>query len=143
MYCSYRPVMMAVAIHKINASFDLVSEVEDYVLAVPGKSLAAETLQCGVESMRDTDKVRALDIRLCASEVVSTPGLADAIANVELVKEQVVRTGDHVLLIGRVAAFRVNTERGEPPLLSVGPDLRGFELLAHKGIHRLGVVTDW
>ena len=75
------------------------------------KSLAEETLQCGVQSMQDVDKVQELGIRLSDSEVVNTPGLADAIAaNVELVKEQVVKTGDHALLIGKVAAFRVNSK---------------------------------
>jgi flavin reductase (DIM6/NTAB) family NADH-FMN oxidoreductase RutF len=143
MYCSYRPVMMAIAVHRVNVSYDLVGGAAEYVLAVPGKSLAEETLQCGLQSMHSVDKVSELGIRLCDSELVATPGLADAIANIELVREQVVETGDHVLLIGKVVAFRVNQDRGEPPLLSIGPDTRGYELLARKGIHRLGVVAGW
>jgi flavin reductase (DIM6/NTAB) family NADH-FMN oxidoreductase RutF len=141
MYCSYRPVMMAIAIHKINASHDLVSTTDEYVLAVPGPTLANETLHCGVESMRDEDKASELGIKLVPSEVVQTPGLADAIANVELVKQEAFRTGDHTLLIGKVVAFRVNTERDELPLLSVGPKIDGYEVLASKGIHRLAVVS--
>jgi flavin reductase (DIM6/NTAB) family NADH-FMN oxidoreductase RutF len=140
MYCSYRPPMMAIAVHRINASFDLLDELDEYVLAVPGSSLVRETLYCGVESMRDHDKSTELGLELLPSEVVKTPGLAQAIANIELVKEAAVRTGDHALLVGKVVAFRVNPERDELPLLSVGPDTSGYQLLVKRGIHRLAVV---
>lgn len=141
MYCSYRPVMMAIAVHRINASYGLLDDLDDYVLAVPGRTLVEETLYCGVVSMRDEDKVRKLGVQLVQSENVETPGLAHAIANVELVKHGVVPTGDHSLLIGKVVSFRVNTDRNEAPLLSIGPDTTGYELLARKGIHRLGIVS--
>ena len=141
MYCSYRPVMMAIVVHRINAFYDLLEGLDDYVLAVPGRSLAEETLHCGVVSMRDEDKASELGVQLVPSETVETPGLAHAIANVELVKQAVVPTGDHSTLIGKVVSFRVNTKRNELPLLSIGPDTSGYELLARKGIHRLGVVS--
>jgi len=34
----------------------------------------------------------------------------------------------------------VNRERNELPLLSVGPNLRGYRLLARHGIHRIATV---
>lgn len=133
--------MMAIAVHRINASYDLVNDIEEYVLAVPGPTLARETLECGIRSMRDLDKAKEFNVRLCDSEFVRTPSLADAIANIELTKDQVIKTGDHALVIGRVVAFRVNPDRDEPPLLSIGPDERGYQLLERRGIHRVGTVT--
>ena len=50
MYCSYKPPMLAIAIQKINCSYDLIQKAKEYVLCVPGPDLAHETLYCGVES---------------------------------------------------------------------------------------------
>ena len=68
------------------------------------------------------------------------PGFKGAIANIELVKEAAYKTGDHLLLVGRVRQYNVNSSTDDAPLLSVGPDTRGFTVLANSGIHRIGVV---
>lgn len=142
MYCSYKPPMMAVAVHNINRSWELFREANEYVLSVPGESLASETLECGVVSLKERDKVEALRLELCASEKVGVPGLKRAIANVELKKFAALDTGDHALIVGEVLRFAVNTSSRERPLISVGPNTRGYKVLAQKGIHRIAVV-DW
>jgi hypothetical protein len=50
-------------------------------------------------------------------------------------------TGDHVLAVGEVLRFGVNRELSDRPLLSVGPRTRGYDVLAHEGVHRLGVIS--
>jgi flavin reductase (DIM6/NTAB) family NADH-FMN oxidoreductase RutF len=141
MYCSYKPPVLAVAIQNINASYDLIQRADEYVLAVPGTSLARDTLYCGIKSMAQVDKVKELKIALLPSERVSVPGLRNAIANVEMVKEQCVKTGDHVLVIGRALAFRVNRDCRDSPLISVGPDTSGYKVWVQKGIHRIATVA--
>ena len=138
MYCSYKPPMMALAVQVRSATYQLVDKAEEFVLAVPGPTLLYETM---TSSLLNGDKVKQLALRLCPSKTVSVPGLADAIANVELVKHAQVVTGDHKLVVGRVVDFRVNERRGELPLLSVGPDLRGYTLLLKKGVHRLAIAA--
>ena len=140
MYCSYKPVMMAVAIHNVNATYDLVEQLSEYVLSVPGTWLAEETLYCGVKSMREIDKISDLNLELCKGKSVDVPGFKRAIANIELVKEAAYKTGDHLLLVGRVRQYNVNSSTDDAPLLSVGPDTRGFTVLANSGIHRIGIV---
>ena len=140
MHCSYRPPMLAIAIHNINASYELIQKTDEYVLAVPGVSLVREALYCGTVSMREADKVRELNLQLLDSREVKTPGLRKALANIEMVKEDSIRVGDHLLVVGRALDFRVNEKRPELLLLSVGPDLTGYEVLARKGIHRIGTV---
>lgn len=142
MHCSYKPPMMAIAIQNINESWKLIREADEYVLSVPGTSLAKETFLCGFYSLKDGgDKVRKLALELCPSERVAVPGLKRAIANVEMRKDRVVEVGDHSLVVGRVLRFGVNTQCRELPLLSIGPDTRGFQVLAQKGIHRIGIVN--
>lgn len=140
MYCSYKPVMMAIAIQNVAASYQIIQHVNEYVLSVPGESLAKEALFCGVTSISEVDKVQKLGLELCPSEKISVPGIKRAIANIEMVKERSIRVGDHILVVGRVARFGVNRRLRELPLLSVGPNLRGFRILAREGIHRIGTV---
>jgi flavin reductase (DIM6/NTAB) family NADH-FMN oxidoreductase RutF len=141
MHCSYKPPMMAIAIQNVAVSYELIQKASEYVLAVPGESMARETMYCGVTSMSKVDKVKELGLELCASGKIAVPGLSKAIANVEMVKESVIKIGDHVLVVGRVARFGVNKLADELPLLSVGPDTRGFRVLAEGGIHRIAVVA--
>lgn len=141
MYCSYKPPMLAVAIHNINASFDLMHRARAYVLAVPGEGMLHETMFCGTNSMSEVpDKVRELRLDLLESEKIPVPGLSKASANIELVKETCLRVGDHLLVVGRAVNFRVKKNLSELPLLSIGPNTSGYRILAHKGIHRVGIV---
>ena len=132
--------MLAIAIQKINCSYDLIQKAKEYVLCVPGPDLAHETLYCGVESISKVDKVKALKIQLVQSDRVGVPGLQAAIANIEMVKEVSLQTGDHVLVVGRAVNFRVNNRLRSLPLVSMGPDTSGYTVLAQHGIHRIGTV---
>ena len=142
MYCSYRPPMMAVAINDRSCSYELLDSANEFVLSVPGPSLLDASMHCGIKSMREVDKVRALGLQLVPSETVSVPGLLKAIANVELRKTSTVNVGDHTLLVGEVLRFAVNAATSELPLLSVGPFTEGYRVLQKKGIHRLAVVGE-
>jgi flavin reductase (DIM6/NTAB) family NADH-FMN oxidoreductase RutF len=132
--------MIAIAINNRAASYLLMQHASEFVLSVPGPSLLREAMYCGVESFKDCDKVRDLSLEFMESETVSVPGLKSAIANVELRKHSSLEVGDHMLVVGEVKRFSVNQELDESPLLSVGPDTRGYRVLLKKGIHRLAVV---
>jgi flavin reductase (DIM6/NTAB) family NADH-FMN oxidoreductase RutF len=140
MHCSYHPPMLAIAINDRAASFELIQKTNEYVLSVPGESLTQAALHCGVESMKDGDKVAALRLQLAKSKTVAVPGLQAAIANVELKKHAEIQSGDHLLVVGEVTRYAVNTGLQERPLLSVGPFTDGYEVHMKKGLHRLGTV---
>lgn len=141
MHCSYKPPMIAVAINDRSVTYELIQKASEFVLSVPGPSLIDATMFCGVESMRDVDKVEHLGLELTNGYSVSVPGLRMAIANVELRKTASLNAGDHLIVVGEVLRFGVNESSTELPLLSVGPYTDGYEVLKKKGIHRLGVVA--
>lgn len=132
--------MMAVAIHNRSATYRLIAGAPEYVLSVPGADMAAEAMQCGLVSNVEEDKVEHLGLELVNSAEVAVPGLKRAIANLEMRKRAAIETGDHLLVVGQVLRFSVNTEKSELPLLSFGPDQSGCRLLVREGIHRLGTV---
>lgn len=132
--------MMAVAINDRSSTWDLINSAEEFVLSVPGPALVDLSMKCGIESMRQIDKITELQLELVQSKTVAVPGLLRAIANVELRKSTLVQTGDHAILVGEVLRFAVNTSTKEQPLLSIGPFTDGYDLLQKKGVHRLAVV---
>lgn len=133
--------MMAIAVQDVNRSYELIEAAEEFVLAVPGESMAKATMACGWESLANSDKVKTLGLELVRSNSVAVPGLLRAIANIELRKRAAVETGDHLLVVGEVLSYNVNTENHERPLLSVGPRTDGYKVLEHEGMHRIGVVA--
>jgi len=141
MYCSYKPNMMAFSVHKKSYTHELQANAMDCVLSVPGESLADFALFSGTTSGRDLDKIAQAGIGLVPSVHVKTPGLAAAIANIELEITARVPTGDHTTIFGVVRAFNVNPTSTEQSLLSVGPKHGGYRVLARKGIHRIGIAT--
>lgn len=142
MHSSYKPPMMAFAVQTNKYSYELFEKAQECVLAVPGESIAKETLCCGIESGRTTDKVSLCHFTLIKSRKVSVPSLADCIANVELGIAKKIILGDHLTIFGEVKAYTVNRNNKDRCLVSVGPNTKGFEVLARKGIHRIGVVAN-
>lgn len=140
MTCSYKPPMIAVSIEKKNYSYDLMSVASNFVLAVPGESLAEQAMECGLLSGRDSDKFSILNLSKQQLENSSVPGIAEAIANIELTVESRVITGDHMIIVGRVFGFHVNPENIEKNLLAIGPNDKGYKLLVRKGLHRVAVI---
>lgn len=142
MYCSYEPPMMAFAVQEGSYSYDLLQVVQECVLAIPGESMARETLYCGVNSGRSIDKVKDCGFTLIGSECIAVPGITEAIANVELRLIQKTHTGDHLTVFGEVLRFSVNEYNSEKCLLSIGPHTNGYKVIAHQDIHRIAVVHD-
>lgn len=141
MHCSYKPSMMAIAVQAVNQSYALIRAASEFVLAVPGESMAKEAMFCGRESLKDSDKVQTLGLELVRSSTIGVPGLLRAIANIELRKHAAIDCGDHVLIVGEVLRYGVNTDNHERPLLSVGRRTDGYRVLLQEGIHRIAVVS--
>ncbi|HHQ4309165.1 flavin reductase family protein [Serratia fonticola] len=139
--CSYKPAMLAISIEDRNYSYKLAVVASEMVLAVPGESLAEETMSCGFFSGRDVDKFSQCGFTKEVMPNVSIPGICEAIANIEIKIVNRVVTGDHITLFGEVVGYHLNESNIERNLLAIGPNILGYELLVKKGMHRLGVIA--
>lgn len=140
MWCSYKPRMLAIAVQNCNYSYECFESAEEYVLAVPGESLVKPALLFGTTSGRGINKIADSGVGLTKSGTVKVPTLVGSLATLELVKHSQMVTGDHLLVVGRVTRMARNHSVTERPLLSIGPDTAGYELLFKHGQHRIAVV---
>lgn len=141
MTCSYKPPMIAFSIEKRNHSFDLVMLASEVVMAVPGKSLAKQTMDCGFYSGRDTDKFELCGFSHQKMPMIKTPGINEAMANIELKITNKVLTGDHVTIFCEVLGYHLNENNIEENLLAVAESSIGYEILVKKGMHRIGIAN--
>jgi len=141
MSCSYKPPMTAFSIHKRAYSYQLLEKADSCVLAVPGESLADQAMYCGTQSAADGEKFETCGLVPVDSKHVNVPGIAQAIANLELRLTTKIKTGDHLTAAGQVIRYGVNKKNTERCLLSVGPRTDGYTVLRRHGVHRIGVVS--
>jgi len=139
-WCSYDPLLYAVAVENSNYSCELFQKADRFALAIIGESMVQEVVFCGTHSGRDCDKARACGIKWTEGFKIRVPGIETAIANIELIIKKRVPTGDHTLIIGEVVFISLAKNTKERPLLAIGPNSIGYEVLAREGIHTLGVV---
>lgn len=138
--CSYNPPMIALSIEDRNHSYHLAESCKELVLAIPGKSIANETMQCGFYSGKDTDKFSKCNFTKLPLPNIETPGIAEAIANIEVKVVNRVKAGDHITLFCEVLGYHINNSKIEKNLISIGPNTLGYDVLIKKGMHRIGVV---
>ncbi len=139
-WCSYSPLLYAVLIQKSNYSSRLFSVAEEFVLSVPGTRLLQQVIFCGTHSGRDCNKIPACGLQMTESQTVTTPSVLLAMANMELSVDQTVDSGDHLMVIGKVRTITISDLINERPLLSIGPNPGGYEVLWRCGIHTIGVI---
>lgn len=140
MTCSYKPPMIAVSFEKKNLSYELMKTASNFVLAVPGESLAEQAMKCGLLSGRTANKFHECSFTKQHLPHTNVPGISEAIANIELSVESRLITGDHLTVIGRVIGYHVNPKNVEKNLLAIGPNIQGYKLLVRKGLHRIAVI---
>ncbi len=140
MWCSYSPSLYAIAIHKKNYSSILFQEAEEFVLAIPGEGMVDEVMFCGTHSGKHINKSHECKIEWSEAYKIKTPGINTAIVNIEIqVKERSI-AGDHQIILGEIKAMLKNKQNKERVLLAVGPESKGYEILAQHGIHTIGII---
>jgi flavin reductase (DIM6/NTAB) family NADH-FMN oxidoreductase RutF len=142
MWSSYSPLSMAVAVEHRNYSSALFEREGEFSLAIPGERMVREVLFCGTHSGRDRDKARECGFDWVPSDQIATPGIQQAIANLEMRTVERIPSGDHRIILAEVVSIAIAEGTEERQLLSIGPATRGFKVLARAGQHTLGVVLD-
>jgi flavin reductase (DIM6/NTAB) family NADH-FMN oxidoreductase RutF len=127
---SINPPLLAFAIRPQRYSYELLQENPAFVVNAVAYERAVEVLFCGRCSGRNVDKFATAGLTVVDAQAVNAPAIGEALAHVECEMEAEYPAGDHVIVVGRVAA---SAEEGAlvegwrdlvtaPPLFHLGGD---------------------
>lgn len=140
MHTSISPPMVAISVGLTRHSHRLIEELGEFVLSVPGESMAEATLFCGTHSGRDTDKFAEAGLTAIEGTAVRAPLIGEAQVNLECVVRGRLLTGDHTIFAGEVVASHV-AEKEEPLLLLCSKE-SGFRPVLSDGRYHFGVIRN-
>ncbi len=112
---SSNPPQVMVALHPNRYVLELLDAAGEFVLSILADDQENIAVFCGSHSGRDVDKIKELGLATVPSAVITTPGVKDALANLECKVSNRFQSGDHIIITGQVVAARVNSEK--KPLL--------------------------
>lgn len=138
MRCNAAPPAFAICLGRKSHSCGAIGESGEFVLAVPGATLAEQTMTCGTTSGRDVDKFAETGLTAVSGRIVKAPLIGECLANVECRVTATQEMGDHRVFFGEVVACW-QSDRQERPLLTIGTE-SGYELLCERPPFRLGAV---
>lgn len=138
MRASFRPTIFAISVGKERRMHGCLMHSHEFVVAVPGKDMAKETILCGTPSDEDVDRFELCRLRTKPGNFVAAPLIENCIVNLECKVVGQMDTGDHTIFAGEVMASWVSDESSQN-LLVIGEE-SGYKLLAEDGPYRIGVV---
>ncbi len=123
MKVSYSPPMIAVALHDIKYTHELILASEEFVVVVPSAELREQLEYFGSVSGKDEDKFAKSGIATLPGTIGKTPLLADARINFECKLHSYTKPADHYVFFGEIKAAHLNESK--PQLFYTGRDKTG------------------
>jgi len=99
---SHDPPLVGISIDTRRYSHGLIQKRGEFVLNIVSQTFQPAIELCGNHSGRDLDKIVAAGLTLQPANHIHPPLIAGALAHLECVVENHIRTGDHTFFIGRV-----------------------------------------
>lgn len=107
--CS-NPPMVSISIRPDRYSYELIKKSGEFVINIPGKSLAFAADFCGVKSGRDVDKFSHLKLNKEKANNVNVPLIKEAVISIECKVKDVIELGSHHMFIADVVGVDVEQE---------------------------------
>jgi flavin reductase (DIM6/NTAB) family NADH-FMN oxidoreductase RutF len=125
---SVNPPMLVFAVRKERHSYKLIEQTREFVVNIAGFDMARQVLYCGRKSGREVNKFKETGLTAGKAKKVSVPIINECVAHLECRVEDIIPTGDHVLIVGGVLAAHARSEAFKGLY-----DLKRFKPLLHLG----------
>jgi len=113
---SFEPKYVAFAVSPKRHTYRNLTEVGEFVLAIPTAEMLELVWACGTRSGRDVDKFSLLGLKAESARKVKPPLLKSFPVQLECGVEFMREFGDHFLVVGRVLEEHVETTDFKPLL---------------------------
>jgi flavin reductase (DIM6/NTAB) family NADH-FMN oxidoreductase RutF len=106
------PPLCAISIGLTRHTHELLEQVPEFVLALPGEDLEEACAYCGTHSGRDVDKFKETGLTPLPALKVRPPLIAECLANLECGVVGRIRTGDHTIFVGEILVAHHSEQPG-------------------------------
>lgn len=105
------PPMAYISVRKARHSYKYLMETKEFVINLTTESLVKETDFCGVQSGRDVDKWKAMNLtKGLAKKLKTAPIIMECPVNIECEIVEVKELGSHDMFLAKVVSVQVNEE---------------------------------
>jgi len=105
---SYSPPILVISVGLSKYSHQPIKETGEFVVNIPTKEMAEETMLCGTISGRECDKFKKANLTPIPAKVVKTPLIKECVGHLECEVRQEITAGDHTLFLGDVVAATID-----------------------------------
>ena len=99
---SHDPPLLGISVDFRRYSHELIQKSGEFVLNIVSQQFQSAVELCGNHSGRELEKFAAAELELQPAYHVHPPLIQRALAHIECVVENQIRTGDHTFFIGKV-----------------------------------------
>jgi flavin reductase (DIM6/NTAB) family NADH-FMN oxidoreductase RutF len=107
--CS-NPPMLSISMRKERFSYELIQKKGEFVVNLVNKKLLFAVDYCGLNSGRDVDKWKELQLTKETGSKVSVPFIKESPVNMECIVTDVLELGSHQLFLAKIEAVHVEEE---------------------------------
>ena len=116
MQISYRPMLIAIFIHKDSATFENIKKTKEFGINVSSEDQTMAVNIAGGYSRREIDKLKIKNsFKFLSSRKIKPPMLSGCVINAECKLVGMKKIGDHIMMIGKVV--EISYDRTRKPLI--------------------------
>ena len=104
------PPQLSISVRKERYSFAPISEMGEFTVNLPDKSMVAALDNCGVVSGRDADKFALHQLTAVPGSKVAAPIVAESPLSLECKVVHTLDLGSHTMFVGEIVAVQVSSE---------------------------------
>lgn len=99
---SMDPPLFGVSLATKRFTYGMIEKSKEFALNLPRDGMEESVRICGTMTGRDTDKFKEAKLTKEKSKEIAASSIAECSATIECRLEEVIETGDHMLVVGRV-----------------------------------------
>jgi flavin reductase (DIM6/NTAB) family NADH-FMN oxidoreductase RutF len=108
------PPMCYISVRPERYSYGLIKKTGEYVINLTTRNLAYATDWCGVQSGRDVDKFKEMQLTPAKAQIVQAPLIDESPLNIECRVRDIVPLGSHDMFISDVLAINAEASLVHP-----------------------------
>jgi len=109
-----KPPMCYVSIRPERHSYGIIKKTGQFVINLTNAGLAFAADWCGMNSGRDFDKFRELNLTAVKAEKINAPLIAESPVNIECIVKEIKELGVHHMFIAEVVNIHASGEYVDP-----------------------------